>query len=421
MRSPVEKRRDASQKGVVDYACAQDKIQPWITGRMKARSSIRSSARPSSGLLVLQELKQGKFRPVYVILGEDTVTTETILSQLKQKLVEPGLEAFDFESLDADIMPLQDLHQKLRQLPVGKRRLVFIRSITGKGREGPVFGRQLNKSEAENICRIIAQVQVHKPPSPNPLVVVAMTGVWSRDLETILANSGLAGFIVDVSSPTGLILQELIHSWARERNITLTPRAVELLLEISGEDTATLRSEVDKLATCVQPGTEIDTDTIQKLAASSREFELKDYVTAVLARDSAQALRILRHLEDKGEQLPRIVGWLTTAFLDLVAAQTETISAYARRRLAGAERNWRDLAELNRFLRQLYLIHKSQFEGKPEPFARLELWTWCVGCTTRRERCHLAQDEHRWSFCIRHKSPKTKRETNEYESRTSCS
>lgn len=387
---------------------------------MKARSSIRSSSRPSLGLLVLQELKQGKFRPVYVILGEDTVTTEAILSQLKQKLVEPGLEAFDFESLDADVAPLQDLHQKLCQLPVGKRRLVFIRNITGKGREGPVFGRQLNKSGAENICRIIAQVQVHKPPSPNPLVV-AMTGVWSRDLETILEHSGLADFTVDVTSPTESVLQELIHSWARERNVTLTPRAVELLLEISGEDTATLRSEVDKLATCVEPGTEIDVDTIQQLAASSREFELRDYVTAVLARDSAQALRILRHLEAKGEQLPRIVGWLTTAFLDLVAAQTGTISAYARRRLAGAERNWRDLAELNRFLRQLYLIHKSQFEGKPEPFARLELWTWCVGCTTRRERCRLAQDEHRWSFCIRQKSPKTKREANEYEFRTSCS
>lgn len=372
---------------------------------MPERRASASYAARSAGHEVLAEIDQGKLRPAYILLGDDTVLADAVTCRLKEKVLDPGLEAFDFESMDAADARQENFRQRICQPPVGPRRLVLIREITRMGKDGPVFPPELGKAGAEELCRIIGEVQGLKSGARDSVVVI--TGLPSRDLSAVLQKTGLTRYVVEIARPQGEALLGLIHTWAGERGITLTAEAAALLLEVCGDSTATLQGEVEKLATCAARGSVVGPDTVRQLAASSSDFALRDYVSSVLDRDSASALRVLRHLEQGGEQLPRIVAWLTNALLDLVAARAGKLSGYARQKLSGAERKWSDAAELNRFLRQLYIVHKSLFEGKPEPFGRLELWTWCVGCTTRRERCRLSEDAERWSFCIR-QNPKTK-------------
>ncbi len=360
----------------------------------------RNRKKNPAGQDVLAQIDRGEFQPVYVLLGPDSVLVDTIIAKLKEKVVNPGLEAFDLELLAADDLDDEDLEQRLRQLPVGARRLVVIRDITRPGRDGVVFDPELRKSGVEKLCQTVAQVQKPKSGIHNPTIVV-LTGLSSKPLASLLTTTGLGRFIVEMKQPERNDLESLVSAWAQERGITLTPEAVELLIEISGTDTGTLRGEVEKLATCLAPGAEATAADVRELAGSSREYALNEYVELVTRRDAAAALGVLRRLEAAGEDIPRIVAWLTTALLDLVGAKAKYVSSYARRRIGDAVQLWPDLAELNAILRQLYWIQKAMLEGDLEPFARLELLTYCVGCGRSSGWCRLAADGQYWRACVR--------------------
>lgn len=343
---------------------------------------------------MLAELRAGGFQPVYLLVGADAALADEILSRLKEKALEPGLEAFDSESLNADEIASEDIHQRLRQLPVGARRLVVVRNLTRMGSDGPVFS-SLGKQGVAAFCQAVA-----KTP---PATIIAATALKTAELSRLFAEHGLDRFVVDLRPPEAADLVALVRNWARERGLSLTQEAAGLLVDIAGEDTVTLKSEIEKLATCLEPGTTVDPETVRGMAGSSRGFELREYVERFVNRDAGGALAVLRALEASGEEVPRVIGWLTTALLDLVAARAGVLSGYARRRLGPAADRWPDASELNRLVQQLYSIQKSFFEGKPEPYARLELLTHCVGCGTRRGWCELSGDDRHWHFCLRSK------------------
>ena len=52
-----------------------------------------SSRKPAQ---VLADMKRGEFAPVYILFGADSAAADELLRALKEALVQPGLESFDF-------------------------------------------------------------------------------------------------------------------------------------------------------------------------------------------------------------------------------------------------------------------------------------------------------------------------------------
>jgi DNA polymerase-3 subunit delta len=347
---------------------------------------------------VLAEIKENRFRPVYVLVGEDTGLVDEILDQLRSRLISPGLESFDLDVLTADDLRLEDLRAKLRQLPVGEHRLVVIKGLSRQGSDGAVFS-DLKKNGTVELCREIALVR--EP------IHVAATALTKKELDRVLADTGLSKYRVAVQTPGDSELASLIRGWAKAAGVTLAPDTVRLLIDIAGSDTATLRTEVEKLATCF-PGSTVSADSVRELVGSSREFQLKEYVDRVLARDAIGAVRILRRLEEWPEDPVKIHIWLTTGFLGLVAAMTE---GDGRSRTDRAGGRWPGVSEVNRCLQQLYNINKARMSGKREDYARLEAFTHCIACSpgssgqSRRSGpmagCELASDGRHYELCMR--------------------
>ena len=389
-----------------------------MTGHRTRTASPRTRASRATGRAALAQIEKGELQPAYFLLGEDAVTAELLIARLKEKALTPGLEAFDFDSLDANEAREEDFQQRLLQLPVGERRLVVINGITRMGKRGPVFS-SLGKKGVERLCEAVAGAagtgkkrgggkgtEARKAPVSAALIV-AVTGLWTKELAALLQQAGLTKFAIDIGRPGPGELGRMVRDWAMEAGISVNPAATDLLVDISGEDTATLKGEVEKLATCLAPGTEASPEDVRELAGSSRAYELREYVNLVLKRDAAGAMAVLRRLEEAGEKIPGIVTWLTSGLLDLVRANAGALPYWAKRRLDGAEQRWKRTDELNVMLQRLYRIEKSLFEGKPETFVRLELWTFCVGCGSKAGWCDLYKDDRQWRMC-----PRSKRRSN---------
>jgi DNA polymerase-3 subunit delta len=343
-----------------------------------ARYSADSTRKPAQ---VLADIKLGKFAPVYILFGADTAAADELLRALKEALVQPGMEAFDFESVHADELEVPILLQHIRQPPVAsKRRLVVARGIDRLSK-----GRQ-KKDQLEDGSPTAGQLgELLKGLAALPeACAVAVTCDYSGPMQTALAGAGLGKFVVDLRQPDSAELSALMHRRAKELGISLEPGAVQLLLDVSGDETTLLLGELEKLATAVDPGDSIAEEDVRRLAGQSREFELNEYIGRVMRSDSAGALAVLERLRNWGEEPVKIVAWLAGAFLRRVPDPN-------------------DMKRARLCLLQLYEINRDIISGHPEPFALLETFTVCAACPGEKRYCPVYADARPPEFCIRRK------------------
>ncbi len=348
--------------------------------RIRYRMAGYTGSSPRKPAQVLADIKRGKFAPVYILFGADTAAADELLRTLKEALVQPGMEAFDFESVHADELEVPILLQHVRQPPVAsRRRLVVVRGIDRLSK-----GRQ-RKDQSEDGAKAgqLGELLAGLAALPEACAV-ALTCDYSGPMQHALVGAGLGKFVVDLRQPDSAELSALINRRSKELGISLEPGAVQLLLDVSGDETTLLLGELEKLATAFEPGDSVAEEDVRRLAGQSREFELNEYVGRVVRCDSAGALAVLERLRNWGEEPIRIVVLLGGAFLRRVGDPRET----KRSRLC---------------LLQLYEINRDIICGHPEPYALLEAFTVCAACPAEKRYCPVYADARPPEFCLRRK------------------
>lgn len=324
---------------------------------------------------------------MYILFGADSASADELLRELRKALVEPGMEAFDSETVDAVDLEVATLLQLVRQPPVAsKRRFVVIRRVEQLAKGLPKLDDPPEKDppKSAKLKELLEGLAVLPEAC-----AVALTCDYESRVQKAIAAAGLGKYVVDLRQPGEAELSSLIHRRAKELGISLEPQAVQLLLDVSGDGTTLLLGELEKLATAVDPGDSITAEDVRKLAGQSREFELNEYVNLVGRRDSAGALAVLRRLWDGDEPPMKVVGWLITPFLRLVAGQ------YAGER-------W-DEKHIRLCLLQLYEINRDIISGHPEPLVLLEMFTVCAACPKSEEYCSVHGDARPPESCMRRK------------------
>ena len=349
------------------------------------RRSGSSARKPEQ---VLAEIKTGKFAPVYILFGADSAAADELLKALREALVQPGMEAFDLETVDAVDLDATVLLQHVRQPPVAsKRRLVVVRRIEQLAKGLPREDQpEKDKPEKDKPKSTQLKELLEGLAALPDGCAVALAGDYEPRLQREIVKAGLEKYLIDLRQPDRADLSALILRRSKKLGISLESGAVQLLLDVAGDETTLLLGELEKLATAVDPGDSIGAEDVRKLAGQSREFELNEYVGRIVRGDSAGALAVLERLREWGEQPVKIVAWLAGAFLRRVAGPDDRKRAHARRCLL-----------------QLYEINRDIISGHPEPFALLEMFTVCAACPGTERYCPVYADARPPEFCIRRK------------------
>ena len=339
------------------------------------RHTAGSARQPAQ---VLAEIEHGKFQPVYILFGADSAAADEVIRALREALVQPGMEAFDYESVRADELEIPILLQHVRQPPVAsRRRLVVVRGLEQLAKGRPKKDQSEDGPKRKDSLAELLDGLAALPDA----CAVALTCDYSRPLQKALADAGLGKAVVDLRKPGEAELAALIQRRSKDLGIRLGPAAVRLLVEVSGDETTLLSGELEKLATAAEPGSSIGEDDVRRLAGQSRAFELNEYINRVLHKDSGGALAVLERLQEWGEEPVKIVAWLGGAFL---------------RRLSGSGEEKR----IRRCLLQLYEINRDIISGHPEPFALLDTFTVCAACPESERYCSIYTDARPPEFCM---------------------
>jgi DNA polymerase-3 subunit delta len=257
---------------------------------------------------------------LHIFYGLDDFSQGEALNALKQRLDTDGLLASNTTLVDGRTVTSGELLALCQTFPfLSAHRLIVVEGLlgrfeppAGRGRRGRRQGTRENMAPWQALADGLAAM----PES---------TSVVLRDRE------------VQPQNPLLRLLQPLaevrefrrlsrgdVPAWivqrARQRELTIAPRAVALLASLVGNDLWTLSNELEKLAAYAD-GRQVEEEDVRALVSSIREanvFAMADALTEGRTEDAAD---LIRRLLEEGEPPQRLLAVIARHYRHLIVAK----------------------------------------------------------------------------------------------------
>lgn len=236
----------------------------------------------------------------YLLTGDEPVLQREFLARLRRALqMESG--GMDEATLDARQTPVAGVSHLLQTLPMEHaRRLVILHAAP-----------RYNASELNALAQLIPQI-----PPFSCLVILSDSSAMSdmsdeSDAATRPSKAGWQavvnavrehGMVVVLEPLRGKTLEARLIEAAREQGKRLRPSEAQYLMELVDGVAELALIELQKVLLYVEPRTEIMHEDIEQVVSASQQAQVFKLVDAIVAGNTAEALRWLRLLFQAGSR-----------------------------------------------------------------------------------------------------------------------
>ncbi len=243
---------------------------------------------------ILDKLIQRQFAPVYFLQGEEPYYIDIISDYIEAHTLQEHEKGFNQVVLygkDADVPTV--LLQAKRFPMMSERSVVIVKEAQSMA--------DLEKEEG------IKQLEAYlKNPLPSTVLVFCYK-YKSLDGRKALSKAMSKHAVV---LTTKKLYDNQVPAWlnqyVKRKGIKATPQAVLLLSEYIGADLSRLANEIDKLLLNLRPGAVLDDQVVQDNVGISKEFNIFELQSALIARDALKAQRIVLYFEANPKNNPLI-------------------------------------------------------------------------------------------------------------------
>lgn len=306
------------------------------------------------------DLRAGKFKPVYVLHGEEAFFIDRIAEEIERLALQDHERDFNQTILYArDTDPDQVKDTCLRFPMMAERQLVIVREL-----------QAWRIDQVEKLESYLAK------PTPTTVLVLCYKHKKIDGRKAILKTAQKGGGLVFTGDKVrDDKLPEVLIGFAKGQKRKLGAAEAQLLASHLGSDLAKAVKEVEKLCLVTEDGGAISSDVIQRFVGISKEYNIFELQNAIGTRNAAKAQRIAQHFaaDPKDNPLVVTIGFLNTYFNKLAmvhaspgGSQQELAAAlkvnpYFVKDYVAQARNYPlpKLAEIQRHLRQCDLRSKG--------------------------------------------------------------
>ena len=224
----------------------------------------------------MNEKQQGnRLLPAYLVVGADALKRQTVLDRLRKRLDADGNLAFNHDTFDGARAEGKDIIGACNTLPFASEyRLVEVSQVD-----------KLPKAASDAVAEYLAH--------PSETTVLAlMCEKLAKNTRLYKAVSALdAKAVIDCEPLKRYELAHAVRNLATGYGITITQSAAETLIELVGEDTIRLDSELKKLSLAHSGIDAVNTNEVLALVSRTAEVKPWEFVNAFSARNVAQCMR----------------------------------------------------------------------------------------------------------------------------------
>lgn len=228
---------------------------------------------------LLKDIKNGDFKPLYVLHGEEPYFIDVISDAISEHAVDESEKDFNlavYYGRDIDALTLMS---EARSFPfMGTRKVVIVREAQDM--------KDIYELEKliPNLVETNILVICHK--------YKALDG--KRKFTKEIAGKGVNFKSEKVKDYN---LTEWISSYVRSEGYEITSKAAALLGEFLGNDLSRIVNELEKLAIVLEKGTRISDVHIEENIGISKDYNVFELVNAIAIRDTLKAFQIADYFE----------------------------------------------------------------------------------------------------------------------------
>ncbi len=241
---------------------------------------------------------------VYLLVGGDVAERSKWVAQIQSRYVDPGFADWCVETVDGLEATGHDVLELVSTPPfIGERRVVIVRSAQGLADEEALVP------------------YAESPAHFSVLVLIADSIDKRKKLYQAIRKHGK---VVEFEAPATERLPGVIVRMAEERNFTLDPAALSLVVERSGDDMNRVKGEIEKLSLYAGDGGRISLKEADLLVSRGQptlgQYAIFDFVDALAEGQVGVALRRLDELLRCGEPPLLVLTMIGRQFRLLLAA-----------------------------------------------------------------------------------------------------
>ena len=202
--------------------------------------------------------------PVYLACGEDALKRATVAKRLRARLSSLGDLSFNSDEFDGEVASGADIVAACNTVPFASPvRLVEVRAAD-----------KLRKADAEAVVSYL-----DAPCSTTVLALSAEKLAKNTRLYKAVAKHGKTA-VIDCAPLKRHELPRAVRSMAAGHGIVLTEGAAAKLVELAGEDTVRLDSELKKIALAHRGGDAVNESEVISLVSRTAEVKPWEFVDA---------------------------------------------------------------------------------------------------------------------------------------------
>lgn len=248
--------------------------------------------------------------PIYLFLGKEEFLIEEAIKRLKEVIIKPEFEGFDFDLFYGGETNFSEIFQKLTLFPMGsERRLVVIRDADKVKEQKELLRYISSPSKTTVLVLLIEKVRRKKKKEEE-----------EKKKKLFLSEIKKRAEVVDFSVKKWEITGEL-KRWLGKMGMEADDEALHRLQELAGDSLSTLHNELEKLNLFMGDRRRITKEMVDRVAGYSRTFTRYELSRALGERDKKRTLSILFQLYNWNERPEVIVGVMARELYDLFLFQ----------------------------------------------------------------------------------------------------
>lgn len=227
---------------------------------------------------IVADLKAGKFRPVYLLTGEENYYIDLVSNFFEKNVIADDFRDFDQTVVygpEVDMPTVIDLAKRYPMMsPV---QLVLVKEAQGLARDWELLAKYLENPQPQTVLVFCYR---HKKLNKNSKAYKAINSVGVVFEKNKLRDYEVPGWIANV---------------VQKKGYSITQTGAVLIAESLGNDLGKIANELSKVYISMPEGGTINEDVIETNIGISKEYNAFELQNAIGRRDVVQCNKIVNH------------------------------------------------------------------------------------------------------------------------------
>lgn len=279
-------------------------------------------------LTIIDELRKGQFRPLYLLYGEEDYFINETIHTMKESMLHPDWKEFNVSTIDLLKSPIEVAIEEAESFPFGDgRRLIIAKNALF------LTGSSTKSSVEHSIDALISYME--RPTDFSSLVLVVHQNKLD-ERKKIVKELLKRSRVLHATPLTHDNWEKWIEKKIIEKHISLNQDNMEILFRYLPNNLQMVEHELEKISLYANSNEQnkIGSKELLKIISRTIEGDVFDLVEQIVNRNFQAAYEIYGELIKQNEEPIKILSLLARQFRMILQSKVMSHQGYSQKQIA---------------------------------------------------------------------------------------